>query len=165
MIEYNFIKNANLDKLTDEINQSGLIGLNHINSNGTNISIIFNSELNSSDVTILNSLVTNHVSFDQKKYIENIILKSINFGNQLISEFAAENVIMGITQDGMTGTVRKRMSEIVNALNTGSLYDAINEARAVPPEHKDSKYITDVRLLQFINKIEAYLGLPQSSSL
>lgn len=104
-------------------------------------------------------------SYSQLEIIQKVIADAINFGNQLISEFAAQNVLMGITQEGMTGTVRKNMSEVVNALSTGSLYDAIAEAKAIPSDKKDSKYITDARLLEFVNKIEAYLNIPLSNSL
>lgn len=97
--------------------------------------------------------------------VQMIISNAINFGNKLIVEFATENVIMGITQDNMTKIVRQRMSEVINALQTGSLYDAINEAKAIPDTFKDGKYITNTRLLQFINKIETYLNLPRSNSL
>lgn len=104
-------------------------------------------------------------AFTQQEYVQKIISDAISFGNGLISEFAATNVIMGITQDGMTGTVRKNMSEVISALGTGSLYDAIAEVRALTVDKKDAKYITDVRLLSFINKIETYLAIPMSESL
>ena len=72
---------------------------------------------------------------------------------------------MGITADGMTGPVRKNMSEVINAIQTGSLYDAIAEVKAIQPSQKDAKYITDARLLQFINRIETHLNIPPSTSL
>lgn len=97
--------------------------------------------------------------------VSKIIEDAIVFGNSLIVEFAAENVIMGITQDGMTGTVRKRMEQVILALSTGSLYDAISEAKAIPEQDKDTKYITNARLLQFVNKLETYLQIPLSIEL
>lgn len=90
---------------------------------------------------------------------------AIAFGNEIMKEFTRENIKMGITADSMTGTVRKNMSEVIVALTTGSLYDAITEAKAIPAEDKDVKYITDVRLLSFVNKIEAYLGAPLSEEI
>lgn len=100
-----------------------------------------------------------------QEIVQKIIADAMAFGANLISEFAAQNVMMGITQDGMTGTVRKNMSEVISALSTGSLYDAINEVRVLTQDKKDPKYITDVRLLQFINKIEDYLNIPRSLTL
>ena len=165
MYTYSFNKNANLDKLTTEINTASIPNLIFLNLVNNDLEINFSQELTSQQLESLTTIITNHNIIDTKLYIQSVIQNSINFGNKLISEFAAENVMMGITQDGMTGPVRKRMSEVVNALNTGSLYDAIAEAKAVPSEHKDVKYITDTRLLQFVNKIETYLGLPLSTSL
>lgn len=101
----------------------------------------------------------------QKAYIASKYDGAKRFGDNLIKEFTTENMVMGITQDGMTSAVRKAMTEVILALNTASLYDAIDEARAIPEDKKDVKYITDARLLEFINKIEAYLEMPLSTEL
>ena len=98
-------------------------------------------------------------------YVEGVIVKAIAFGSKLINQYAAENVILGITQAGMTATVRSRMGTIISALQTGSLYDVIVECKAIPADHKDATYITDARLLSFVNKVEAYLGITWSTSL
>lgn len=90
---------------------------------------------------------------------------AMNFANKLMVEFTTENIMMGITADGMTGPVRKALQEVIMCLITGSLYDAITEIRAIPLEKKDPKYLTDARLLVFINKIETYLQIPLSTTL
>lgn len=87
------------------------------------------------------------------------------FGNSVIEDFTLENMALGITVDGMTGDVRKATVEVMSALSTGSLYDAIDEIRAIPAEKKDPKYITDARLLAAINKIETFLGIALSEEL
>lgn len=97
--------------------------------------------------------------------LDQVLSNAMNFGSQLMKDFTKENIVLGITQDGMTGTVRKNMIEVISALQTGSLYDAIAEAKAIPVEAKDAKYITDVRLLAFVNKIEQYLGIALSTTL
>lgn len=96
---------------------------------------------------------------------ECIIENAISFGNALVVEFTTENVLMGITQDGMTSQVRKALDEVRSCLSSGSLYDAMHEIRQIPAEKKDIKYLTDTRLLSFLNKIETYLGLSLSSNL
>ena len=83
---------------------------------------------------------------------------AMNFGQQLLIDFAVENVSMGITQDGMTKTVRQAMSEIMAAIQTGSLYDALDEIDQIPAEAKDGKYITDERLAVYKQKIVNYLN-------
>jgi hypothetical protein len=86
------------------------------------------------------------------------INRSIIFGLKLIQEFATENVLLGITQYGMTNLVRKRSAEVLSALSCGSLYDAITEINAIPAEHKDARFITDERMNVFKNKIMAFLA-------
>lgn len=89
---------------------------------------------------------------------------AMNFASKLMVQFTTENIIMGITQDGMTGHVRKTLSEVTMCLITGSLYDAIYEVKSIPAEKRDVKYLSDARLLIFINKIETYLGVTLSTS-
>lgn len=107
----------------------------------------------------------NGVSNTQSGSIKNIISSAVAFGMDLMIEFASENVMLGITQAGMTNAVRQRTAQIVNCLMTGSLYDAIVQARAIPAEDKDPTFLTDARLLAFVNKIETYLGIPLSVAL
>lgn len=90
---------------------------------------------------------------------EKVLAAARKFGDDLVTKFGAENMILGITQDGMTKTVRQAMAEITNALITGSLYDAIDEIDAMPAESKDGKYITDERLQAYKTKIQEYLGV------
>lgn len=97
--------------------------------------------------------------------IQNTLDKAISFGNQLIKDITIENMMLGITQDGKTGAVRKALTDVLVALQTGSLYDAIEELKSIPEEAMDEKYITESRLLSAVNKIEVYLGLPESEEL
>lgn len=97
--------------------------------------------------------------------VMNRILSARSFGEKLISEIAAENVLLGITQANKTSDVRKASREVTDALATGSLYDAIAELRAIPVESRDPVFLSEARLLSTINKIETYLELPHSSEL
>lgn len=94
-----------------------------------------------------------------KQQVNSIVKSAIEFGNSLIVSFATENVLLGITADGMTKAVRQKMAEIISALSTGSLYDAIDEIDNFPAENKDAKYITDARLQEYRDKITNYLGI------
>jgi hypothetical protein len=99
-------------------------------------------------------------------YVESVINASMTFGAKVMREFSAQNVLLGITQAEMTGLVRERMAHVISALQTGSLYDAIAQAKAIPSEDKDATFITNARLLTFVNKVETYLGIsPLSTSL
>lgn len=94
--------------------------------------------------------------------IQRIVADAMAFGQKLMTEFAAENVMLGITQDGKTGEVLDKMAPVMAALQSGSLYEAISRAQAIDPADYDDKYVTHARLWAFINKLEAYLGLPLS---
>lgn len=94
----------------------------------------------------------------QKKAIRAAVTNAISFGQKLLVDFASENVEMGITQDNMTKTVRQAMSEVASAIQSGSLYDAIDEIDEIPAEAKDGKYITDERLAVYKQKILDYLA-------
>jgi hypothetical protein len=98
-------------------------------------------------------------------YIESVIGSAIAFGSSLVKSFAAQNVLLGITQAGKTNEVRNKMSGVLSALQTGSLYDAIAQAKAIDEADYDSTFITAPRLLNFVNKLETYLGIPLSTEL
>jgi hypothetical protein len=116
--------------------------------------------------TLVSSLSSANAASMQIASIKiDILSPAISFGQELIVTFAAENIGMGITQAGMTTAVRAATADIVNALTTGSLYDAITAAKAVPKESYDPTFVTAARLLSFVNKIETYLELPLSESL
>jgi hypothetical protein len=85
------------------------------------------------------------------------------FGQAITSEFAAENVLMGITQLNMTGVVMTALADVNDALLTGSLYEAISRIKALPSTAFDNRFITPDRLLVVLNKIENYLGIPLST--
>lgn len=133
------------------------------------MTLMFITDVNESDLLIVNTYWSNatpQMFLPTSQEIVTVILSNaISFGNKLITEMAAENILLGITQAGKTNSVRKALAEVINALQTGSLYDAIVEARLIPDDKKDLVFITNARLLVFINKIETYLNLPLSLSL
>jgi hypothetical protein len=114
------------------------------------------------EVTEDSTLKTTIAQQDAVVAAQAAVSKAISFGQQLITEFAAENIVLGITQDGQTGVVLDKMSSVMTALQSGSLYEAMNRAKAIPQSDYDNKYITYARIMSFVNKIEAYLGLPLS---
>ena len=134
---------------------------------GSTITLYFSEELTAGEVSAVEAADVAFVDIDQPLYVLNTILfPARSFGVSLIAEFTAENILLGITQAGLTNHVRKTSHEIVNALETGSLYDAMYEIRQVPAEDKDAVFLSDARLLCLVNCIETYLGItPLSTSL
>lgn len=90
--------------------------------------------------------------------------QTFDFGNTLKKQFIDENVLLGISQRGLTSHVRKSMREVNDAIGSGSLKDAITEIIALEPAHLDEVVMSEARLLAFRNKIEAFLNVPQASS-
>lgn len=93
--------------------------------------------------------------------VQGIIADAMDFGKQLMVEFSAENVLLGITQAGKTKEVLVFLAEIKNAMDTGSLYTAMNEidgliSNGLPQDL--APFITEQRLLGFKTKIQGYLS-------
>lgn len=102
---------------------------------------------------------------EAKSYVKSVVADAKAFGAELEEEFITENVMMGITADGMTGQVLDSMERVMAASRSGSLKEAIARAKEITPVQKDPKYITDARIITFINKIETKLGLPLTTEL
>lgn len=84
------------------------------------------------------------------------------FGEQIINEFSAENVFLGVTELGMTGTILERLESVLDAVSAGSLLEAITRCKLIDVSNYDEIFITKERILNFINKIENHMGLPQT---
>lgn len=116
------------------------------------------------EVVVSESAVIKAVAIEKETVIviETAVAAAIHFGQRMMIKFAAENVRLGITQDGQTGAVLNKMSSVMVALQSGSLYEAVTRAKAIPQDVYDVKYVTHNRVYAFINEIETYLGLPLS---
>jgi len=68
------------------------------------------------------------------KAVQTMIGQAREFGTKVILEYAAENVLLGITQAGKTKQVQDALIKVVFALLTGSLYLACTEIKAIPAE-------------------------------
>jgi len=167
MAEYVFTKVANSPKLETELKASSLSSkYSYLFTSATEVTVGTITDLSTEEQTTLAGLITAHSSAPSStEVVKKIIQNAIEFGVNLVIEFATENVILGITQSGMTSTVRANMSEVLSAIQTGSLYDARTALLNLPEENKDATFITDARILIFVNKIETYLGLPLTTEI
>lgn len=114
---------------------------------------------------ILEALIPQHPILLARMDLFRRVNTARELGSAIISEFATENIMLGITQAGKTTEVRRATADIMSALQTGSLYDAMEEIKRVSELDKDPTFLTDARLLTFLNKIEDYLELPKSVTL
>lgn len=157
----------NLSELQSEINKlSGSVSnqLLYIDSIDSSLYLNFETEVTVAHEEQIDLVIGAFNQLTPLKQVQQIVQNAINFGNQIIFDFTVENVLLGITQLGLTTHVRKVTTEIITALTTGSLYDAIVEVKALHPDDLDSDILTPARLLKFRNKLEAYLGLPLSEN-
>lgn len=92
------------------------------------------------------------------------IESSLKFGTQILSDFVKENVLLGITQRGLTNHVRRTLFQVKDAIESGSLYDAITEIKNLPESAFDSVILTPQRMLHFRNRIEIFVKVPIASS-
>lgn len=100
--------------------------------------------------------------FDKaKKSIQN----AIDFGKSLSVAFLAENVVLGIVSAGMVDRAREILDSAFRAIETGSLLEAIEKLKAIPESSKDPIFITNERLLKYINAMEEYLTIPFTNNL
>jgi hypothetical protein len=126
----------------------------------------FQDALSSEDQTTLNSILSAYVN---SLPIETIIQRSIsnaqNFGNSLLLEYAAQNVLAGITQAGQTIPVSNYLANLYNYLSAGSLYAGIQEINNLIADTSDAKaalspFLTNDIMYTYLNKIQTYLGIP-----
>jgi len=101
---------------------------------------------------------------DPAEKILKIILAAQEFGKQLSLEFLVENNMLGITKAGMVEKVREVLDMPFRAVETGSLVEAITRIKAIPEEQRYPIFVSEERMLKYVNKIEAYLGKPLSTS-
>jgi hypothetical protein len=123
--------------------------------------LIYNEQLTQNEINEIINRDSTFIDSDQISHvIINVISPARQFGNEIIDRYAAENVLLGITQLGKTKEIRHKTKEITDCLKTGSLYDAIDEIKNFPDESKDDIFITNERLLATLNLIESFLGIP-----
>lgn len=164
MFVYHFQKiDINPTKLLGEIT-SVISEPSHINTYENNVLIHFSSELDSSQITILTNTVKNHKSRSSDELIRIMYTSAVRFGDTLMDEFIQENIKLGITQRGLTNHVRKTLREVKDALETGSLYDALNEIKNLDIKDFDSTILSEIRILEMKNKIEDFLNLPRTNN-
>ena len=159
MYSYSFNKYCDPDQLKNEINISNLEYI----ETATNLTIIyFNQELTAQQELELENIIDNHIINYSAQEVKKIVENAVAFGQNLIIEFATENVLMGITQAGKTKVVADYLQNVMRYAQSGSLYEVINEVNYLinetVPENL-SPFVTEVRLNSFKSKIETYLGI------
>lgn len=161
--KYTFINAVNSTKLYRELQESFVADrLQHLNVDGEEVTVYTTESLSSQEESNLEDIIMAHITTDVYAQIETAIKKASEFGQKLIMDFAVENVMMGISQAGKTKEVLAFLTPVKIAVDTGSLYAALEElntlqATTLPAEL--SPFVTEARLQAMIDKIEKYLGV------
>jgi hypothetical protein len=92
------------------------------------------------------------------------IKSAMSFGQQLALDFIVENTLLGITQAGMVAKVRDALDAPFRAIETGSIREAIALIKAIPPEKRYPVFVTDARMLTYVNRLEDFLDVERSTS-
>lgn len=86
------------------------------------------------------------------------IAKLIFAFNQLSGQFAAENVLMGITQLGKTKLIADILAGVLRYGQSGSLYEVLNEIDRIVVTAEMAPFITAARLSEMKIKIQGIIA-------
>lgn len=103
------------------------------------------------------STITQEEAYENVKAI---IEGAMRFGQDMMVEYASENVLMGITQAGKTKAVADYLANVIRYMQTGSLYEVIHEIERLKADGIPSDlnpFVTTPRLDAFKQKIVDYL--------
>lgn len=101
-----------------------------------------------------------------KELIQNSIAVAQAFGNELILQYGAENVLLGISyHPAQSIALSDYLGSLLNLLSSGSLYGAIDQINMYIADVSSEKsnlspYVTDVVLYKYMNQIQAWLEIP-----
>jgi len=159
MISYNFNKQIHIETLANQI-KTQIPSFSHITSLGQNVFVWFPSPLSEQNEILLQTIVDSHDHLANLDFVRAIVSGAMDFSRELMISFAAENVAMGITQAGKTKLIADACQQAFYYLSTGSLYEARTEMLNITIEENMAPFLTNARRNAFVNKIEAYLGIP-----
>lgn len=94
-----------------------------------------------------------HIPDPQYNRCVDIVNKAINAWRNLVVTVAAENIAMGITQQGKTKLIADTMAPIMLYGQTGSLWQAYDALNAIHITPEMAPYITEERREWMKNQI------------
>ena len=128
---------------------------------GTEFVVVFDDDLSVNEVDSLDSAIAIHNHRTPEEEVKIIVSNAIKFGQELIIDFASQNVLMGITQAGKTKDVADYLSNLMRYAQSGSLYEVINETNLLISQGLPSDlspFITESRMNEFKQKVIDYLS-------
>ena len=86
------------------------------------------------------------------------VKKAIKGANNLINNFCAENIVMGITQAGKTKLLADTLRDVFYYAQTGSLYECLSSLSSVQITAEMSPFLTEARKLELQQKLSNLLS-------
>ena|SRR6185436_10510265 len=151
---YKYVKYADPTQLSSELHQTELAALIvSVNFLGGVISVETSRNLTKNEETLLYDAILAHVPPPMAlSYVESRIRAAADFGHAIMVEFAARNVLKGISL-----TEVKRLTQQLGAIQlmlmNGSLYTALDEIQKLTPQGS----LTQKDINYFSNKIRNFL--------
>ena len=121
----------------------------------------YNYTNHADEFTIIQTDISQQVALKNAKQT---YLAHKSFGQDLAADFAVENAALGITVQE-SQTLVTTLSGVLSSLSNGFLETAIAESKGIDVEDYDGVYISETRLLLYVNRIEEYLGITASGTL
>lgn len=156
------LSNVNTNQLLNEL-RAASIPFSQITSdtNTDSLGVVFDSEPSLEIQDEVAQIVAAHVPSPLNGITSYLRDNVAVFCSQLLLEFAAENMSMGITQAGKTRAVSLYLRDVQYYISTYSLYVAVEEIDGLINEGIPADlapFVTTARMIEFKNKILAYLG-------
>lgn len=130
------------------------------------VTLNYNAPLSEAEQSAIQVADVAFVDNDPIEFIRlNAVQPARTFGETLLDEFSAENLLLGIVESGLKRSVRILLHDVVECIKLGDLTGAIEEARLIPSANYDPVFVNADRLLVYVNKIEDYLGMERSETL
>lgn len=89
-----------------------------------------------------------------EKVIDKRLLDARNYGSQLMSEYARQNVLKGITPE-QARMVSERLALVQQLMASGSLYAVLDELAKITPDY----WFSEADIYKYSAKIKAFLGV------
>jgi hypothetical protein len=141
--------------------------INILDSNGNTIGTLELPDGTTQDVVNAQLALYSYtpVPSTPNQIVSSAIQEAIDFGAQLLTQYATENVLSGITQANQTASVANYLQTVAYYLNSGSLYAAMDEINTLIADTSSTKaalapFVTNNILYYYLNEIQTYLEIP-----
>lgn len=145
-MNYSFVKNIDPDKLQREL-QVLFESFEYLNTEGENITLVFNGELTTEQLTLLNSAVNSHNPVDEYREKVNSIMGKQAKAGELLAEFYAQN------SNEKNEQFYNQFFDVILRLREGDFLSCINKIG----EKEPSGFITQSDLDELSLKISNFL--------